>query len=321
MGPDYIWRSARLYGGGDPMKAVPKAFDESRALVRTLIRASRVRAERHWKRLGAVEARLERRQACHELRQILEALGYGWYKHQKVVELPPNRWRNVIAPACWSRPEPISDRRWCRLPAALEPLQPSGVDKVRVAVIRAVAEALDTAKTDLNRAVLPALGPNPRVWGRTTSEIMVHVDMKGEVGIRPLVFNPLRLPVKQIGGTLKRRVRKMLAVAHHPLAEAGDALLADWCRAGFISSPAGAMISDASYFWKDTDGRPRGNDDPTVSLVPSNGVPVGVGIGSIQPGWVPIRIVFDHRAFDARASQHLHPFLERRVGELVEELL
>ena len=314
LSPEYVYDAARAHGGDDLVAGVPGALAEVRGLLRTLARQALARAAR-----AGDEARAGARR---DVRLAFQALGALWH-YQAVEPLAGEPFRE-LAPAIWDRPEPIADLRHCRLPRVAAATRPRLPRLARSAVLRAVGEALERFP-DANRALLPGRGTAARAWRRRTGEILLHLQL-APGDLRPVVLRPAGLAAAAIDSEIRRHMRTLLAVRKHPLDAVGRALLARWMRAGFLVSPGGAMVSDVGALWADEAGVPRGIRDPDVALLDGNGVPIAIGIGEIVDEaagapWLPLRIVFDHRVLDAHHARELHPFLERRVGELVEESL
>jgi hypothetical protein len=161
-----------------------------------------------------------------------------------------------------------------------------------------------TDQPALNRAFLDG-----SVWQRSTPEVMLHAEIAAD-DIRPLVFNAAHLADTELQRLLRKEYKRTLQMVRHPLAPVGHQLLRDWVEAGFIGSPAGAMIS--------TPGR-VGVEVGLPVLIPGNGVPLAVAVGALQGDECTLGIVMDHRVFDASHGGEVHQYLKREVPLLARD--
>lgn len=286
LSPDYIIPAAEHHGGGDPVLGARAAYYEARGVVRSILYGAYTRHRHKFARDQKLKDEARRSARC-----TLEALGFRGY-FQEVGAQIDTAWRR-LAGTLWPTGQAIAG--WVELGGL-----PGDSSRVQRAALRAVSQLL-VEHPDLNRTVLDG-----RVWGRLTPEVMFHVECEPDE-IRPLVLDPSRVDDRAVAAILRGEIRKLARLRKHRLAPVGDELLRAWCEAGFIASPAGAMVSSVG---------PAGVECGLPTLIPGNGVPIAVAVGHLDRGHVVLGISLDHRALDASHGGRIHTFLKERVQEL-----
>jgi hypothetical protein len=133
--------------------------------------------------------------------------------------------------------------------------------------------------------------------------------------IRPILVNASELDDKQTQWALTWGMIQAKKDLLHPLAPVAVQILNKWLDAGFIASPAGAMISAVGY---DRTGQPN-ISEPEAALIDGNGVPVVVVIGEIEAGRIELRMTFDHRCLDPHQGGKLHRWMMAEVPKEIQK--
>lgn len=291
LSPGYIRAAAQAHGLGDAILGSEAAYHEARGAIRSYLRhviaRERRRLERDHPAGPAREAAM--RAAKGEVRRSMEALGYR-FTFQRLAGQIETPWRRLSF-SCF--PQGAAIDGFCELELA------DGIDPARLSrtVIRCLSRLL-VARPALNRAVLDG-----RVWQRVSPEVMAHVEV-GPDQIEPVVLDAATASDPETARTLLGQIRSTLRAIRHPLAEVGAALTRAWVEAGFIASPAGVMVSDATR---------SGITHPLPALIPANGVPLAVAIGAPRGARVALGIRADHRAGDASLFGEVHEWLRVQV--------
>jgi hypothetical protein len=276
MEPSRVTQRAReldtLYGGTDPVMGAWAAYRELRAKVR---RAARVIAAREEKPLAGTGFAL-----------AMRAMGYVG-RFQPVNRLTLTDWREA-SPDVLGEEIAIPGGVWVGVGRARQ-------RELNLASFRAISDAL-VRFPYLNRAFLKG-----RVYERSSGEVMVHTSPKLDV-IRSVILDPstARSTWKQWAKALKGMKR----AEDHWLRPLGTFLLRQWCKAGFIASPAGAMVSPVGD---------SGVEFGWPPLIPGNGIPLAISICKPVDGKAFFGVRPDHRVLDA---PHLGPLYQHLKEEI-----
>jgi hypothetical protein len=298
LSPGYVREAAREYGLGDLVLGAEAAYHEARGAIRAYLRHVISRERRAIVREVPEGPRREAAilAAKREARRALAALGYRFH-FQRLSRQIWTPWRK-LAFSCFD-PAGAGIDGFCRL------VFDRDVSENPALIVRSVLRALADLLRDepaLNRAILDG-----RVWERTSPEVMVHAELAPDQ-IEPVVVSVAGCSDEEVGRALRAQLRAALESARHELAPIGHALMGAWVEAGFLASPAGAMMSDATR---------SGITHPRPALVPGNGVPLAVAVGTPIGREVWVGIVADHRAGDASLWGRVHKELRCRVPALV----
>jgi hypothetical protein len=174
----------------------------------------------------------------------------------------------------------------------------AGFQSVYEAAIIATSRMLKE-EPELNRAVLDG-----RVWQRSDSLVMVHFEIR--TGLMSMVMDAARRDPECVRRKLRRGLKTAVKFSKTEMAPYSTQLLIEWARAGFIGSPAGAMVSGCpgiEYGWG--------------ALVPCNGIPLVVCVNQPIDGRVFIGVSPDHRAFDGKQVPYIHGFLYEHIREIL----
>ncbi len=298
LGPGWMHEAARAHGGGDPVAGAPGAYAEARELLRTLLGPVRRRERRAAARAHPGDAAAARAGWLRRWRQVkrsVHALG-GWPQWTPL-EPVTAAWRRLAAD--------LEPDRWpidgFRLAVATEGVSP-GVFRTAVAV--ALGELLD-AEPGLHRAFIDG-----RTWYRRGPVRVLETVRLACDEIRPIAYAVAGL--REVAVARRRALRQAREVFGHPLERAGLDLVAAWCRAGFLASPASLALTDLLG---------SGVAVGLPALVRGNGVPLAVALGDeIEPGRRTLGIRVDHRALDADHGGRVHAHLATEVPRLCRTL-
>jgi hypothetical protein len=278
MEPARVTRRAReldpLYGGTDPVMGAWAAYRELRGLVRA---AARKIAAREGKPLAGTGFAM-----------AMRAMGYVG-RFQPVNRLKMTDWREA-APDVLGAEIAIPGGIWVDVGHARQ-------RDLNLACFRAISDALVRLPW-LNRARL-----QERIYERTSGEIMVHTSPALDI-VRSVILNPSAGGSRSTWNLWSKALRGMKRAEDHWLRPLSTYLLRAWCRAGFIASPAGAMISPVG----DT-----GVEFGWPPLIPGNGVPLAISICRPVEGKAFIGVRPDHRVLDA---PHLGPLYQHLKEEI-----
>lgn len=299
LSPGYVCAAAREHGIGDRILGAEAAYREARGAVRSYLRHVIARERRRIELCHPVgpERADALADAKREVRRTMEALGYR-FTFQRLTGQIATPWRR-LAFACFPAAGAAIDG-FCELD--LGTYRPD-TSRLARTVIRALSRLL-RERPALNRAVLDG-----RVWQRSSAEIMVHAEV-GPDQIEPLVVDASSLSDAQTASALLGQLRQVLRAIRHPLYPVGAELTRAWVDAGFIASPAGAMVSDATR---------SGITHPLPALIPANGVPLAVAIGAPRGPQVALGIRADHRAGDSSLYGEVHEWMRSEVPRLYAE--
>jgi hypothetical protein len=282
LSPDYMRSAAARYGDGDIIRGAPEAYIETRKMTRMLVNQARERNRVPGERLP------------RDMEFALLMRNLGWPLLHKMPAL-----------------ESVADEGWRRLACAFWPngTPINGGFKMYVgdASFQDVYEAAIIATSNFlhhypqyNRAVL-----DDRVWSRKDSALMVHFEVRND--LRSLVMDPRRRDTIWVHRKLSKGLRSAVKFSKSEMGKYATQLLIEWARAGFISAPAGAMVSGApgiEYGWG--------------ALVPSNGIPLVICVNEPIDKRVFIGVTPDHRAFDGKVAKHSHQFLYDNITEILK---
>jgi len=283
LGPDYLWSASRNYGDGDVIKGAAKAYDETRKIIRKLVNQARERERKPGERLP------------RDLEFALLVKSLGWPLFSTVPELKEIKdegWRSLAA-AFWPNGTPIQG-------GAFVDVGNATYDDVYIATIRATSMMLKTYDYT-NRAVL-----DNRVWQRGDPNVLVHFEVRND--LRSMILDGSQRNATWIRRKLGRGLRSAIKFSKSDMGKVSTKLMIEWARAGFIGSPAGAMISGcpgATYGWG--------------ALAPANGIPLVVCINKVLDGKCFLGVTPDHRAFDGKVASKLYDYLGPKVEELVND--
>lgn len=285
LSPDYIWSAAERYGKGDAIRGARKAYIETRKLIRLLVNQAR---ERERKEQG-----LDRLPRDLEFALLLRSLGWPVYGSiKKLIPVSDEGWRR-LANAFWPNGTPI--------PGGLTiPVKDAKFTDVYEAAIIATSRMLEE-HPEFNRAVL-----DERVWQRSDNLVMVHFEIR--TGLMSMVMDASKRDREWVNKKLRKGLKTAVKFSRTEMARYSTQLLIEWARAGFIGSPAGAMISGCpgvQYGWG--------------ALVPCNGIPLVVCVNEPIDGKVFLGISPDHRAFDGKQVPYIHGFLYEHIQEILDD--
>jgi len=122
-----------------------------------------------------------------------------------------------------------------------------------------------------------------------------------------MVMDPHKRDKEWVHRKLRKGLKAAAKFSKTEMARYSTQLMIEWARAGFIGSPAGAMVS----------GCP-GVEMGWGALVPSNGIPLVVCVNHPIDGRVFIGVTPDHRAFDGKQVPYIHGFLYEQLQELLK---
>ena len=254
---------AREHGEGDPVRGARGAWLEVRSILREWVRHVRKRdaaktdlgVSFSFKHLGVVGSYCE------------------------VLEIREERWRQT-AIHCWDYPAQILGQVKVKVGR-------SNNSQINHSTMRAVSKALRLVPL-ANRALLDG-----RCWQRVSPEIMVNFELSGDMN--STVFDATDRTDLWLSRKMHRAIKAARKLHSHELADFGAELAAKWAEAGFISSPAGAMISLMGN---------TGVYSGYGPLVPGNGVPIAIAVCAINEddNTVLIGGTFDHRVIDGRTE-------------------
>jgi hypothetical protein len=282
LSPDYMWSTARIYGEGDAIRGAPKAYDETRKMIRMLVKQARERERVPGERLP------------RDLEFALLMRSLGWPLLSQVPRL-----------------DSVTDEGWRRLAIALWPTGANirggaflnvgsvSFQDVYVAAIIATSRMLKEYP-ETNRAVL-----DNRVWQRKDFNVMVHFEVRND--LRSMVLTPHDKDIDWVEKKLFKGLRAAAKFSKTEMAKYSTQLLIEWARAGFIGSMAGAMVSGcpgATYGWG--------------ALAPANGIPLVVCIGKVENGKCFLGVTPDHRAFDGKVSAIFYEYLKPTIEEVLK---
>lgn len=240
---------------------------------------------------------------CSEISSALKAIGYVGAVDQ-IWPLEGKVWRTMWAPIAFPlgpydihhTVEIWNPRRWSSTGFMLQ-------------VAQAGAEAL-VAHPELNRCHLRG-----RTYSRQKSEVLFYTQIAPDE-IRFPTLNPIGLSETDLYKRWRAAVVDVRRTSKHRLAWAGNELMAQWLRAGFVVSPAGLAIAGGGSS-SDDDGLP----DPKPALSAANGVPIVIGVGALPPKTAlaahqvaKLIVLMDHRVFDKYHGQILRKFLIERFA-------
>ncbi len=278
LSPDYVVPAAEAYGKGDPVMGAAPAYREVHEVLRSYARY--------------VAHRDREKVTGRGLAQALARMGYV-NRTQPVLPERLSEWRETAAVA-WEQSSGAIPG-WVEAEVGAVPY-----DRLTRAVVRSLSRVLSRNRR-LNRAVLRG-----RVYQRQTTEIMLAVSPAPD-DVRTVVLDPFADDDRRLKRAIFRALRVLREPDHHPLRVLAGPLLRAWLRAGFIASPAAAMVSPVGGVGV------RGGFD---ALLRGNGVPLALAIGKVRDGRVTITVTADHRAFDADTLGPLYEALEQEVPRL-----
>jgi len=284
LSPDYMWSASERYGKGDAIKGSRLAYVETRKLIRLLVNNAREREKE--------EQQLDRLPKDLELAMLIRNL--GWPIFANIPKLIPitNDWRKM-ANTFWPNGTPING-------GFRVSVGDTKFSDVYEATIMATSRLLKQ-HNDSNRAVLDG-----RVWKRSDSLVMVHFELRN--GLMSMVMDPAKRDQQWVHRKLRKGLKTAVKFSRTKMAPYSAKLLMEWAKAGFIGSPAGAMIS----------GCP-GAEEGYGALVPCNGIPMVICVNEPTDGKVFIGVTLDHRALDGNAAKGIYMFLQNEIKEILNE--
>lgn len=284
LGPEYFWSAAQNYGNGDAIRGAPEAYDETRKIIRRLVNQARERERKPGERLP------------RDLEFALLLRSLGWPLFAKVPELKEVKdegWRK-LANAFWPEGTPING-------GAFAEVGDVGYYDVYVATIKAVSIMLKE-HPETNLAVLDG-----RVWQRDDPNVMVHFEVRDD--LRSMIINAHDKEMQWIERKLRKGLRSAVKFSKSDMGKVSTQLMCEWARAGFIGSPAGAMIAGcpgATWGWG--------------ALAPANGIPLVVCVNKVTDDHkCYIGVTPDHRAFDGKVAATLYDYLIPKIEEIVHD--
>jgi len=261
LSPEYMIPLAREYGEGDPVRGARAAWLEVRGILREWVR--------HVRKRDAARTDLGVSFSFKHLGVVGNYSG--------VLEVKEERWRQT-AIQCWDYPAQI-------LGQVKVEVGHSTSTEINYSAMRAVSKAL-TLVPLANRALLDG-----RCWQRVSPDIMVNFELGGDMN--STVFNATGKSDDWLRRKMHRAIKAARKLHKHELADFGAMLSAKWAKAGFISSPAGAMLSLMTN---------TGVHSGYGPLVPGNGIPVAIAVCSADDDTVTVGGTFDHRVIDGRTE-------------------
>jgi hypothetical protein len=286
----------------DAVLAAPMAYRRIRRLVVRVVRWIRARERGKLLAAGLNPDSPEFREAYAEIRasisQALRAVGYVGAVDQ-VWPLEGKAWREWAPLAFPAGPYDIHH--------TLEVPHRGTPTTFMLQVAQAGAEAL-FAHPELNRCHLQG-----RTYCRQKTEVLFYTQIAPDE-IRFPTLDPLALEPDQLLRRYRQAIVDARKSAAHPLAWAGNELMSQWLRAGFVVSPAGLAIAGGGEVSAE-----GGLPDPKPALAAANGVPFVIGIGAPVGArsfrWPRAKLVLlmDHRVFDAHHGLIARRFLEERL--------
>lgn len=281
MSPEYVIAAAKQFGEGDPVRGATAAYQEVRTLVREYIRFIRFRDGLSGQDL--------------QLALVLRALGWIPRNYQHVLPVEETEW-NQTAQVFWPTGADMPGFVTIDVGDASQ-------QDVNLLVIQSTSKML-REHPSLNKAFLQG-----RTYQRQSPEVMIHVDIRGE--IRSLVMDASDKDRRWIERRLRRGMRALLKAEKDPLVrKLSSGMLRSWAEAGFITSPAGAMISLVG-----DQGVPQG----IAPLVPANGIPLTVTVGKVENGKVILGLNGDHRVFNGSQMGQMYQYLKSAVSGRTNE--
>jgi hypothetical protein len=227
-----------------------------------------------------------------EMALLLRSL--GWPLFRKYTHVTPTKSEGFRELACamWPQGTPIMGAFTVEVGAATW-------SELYRAVIKATSQML-VEVPETNRAVL-----DDRVWDRHDSYVMTHLPVRDD--LRSMILDASKMTDVQIERKIRKGHRAAVKFSKSAMGKISTALLCDWMKAGFIGSPAGAMISgaaDVELGWG--------------ALVPGNGIPLVICVNEVKDGKCILGVTPDHRAIDGPTAGKIRMFLSKRITELLE---
>lgn len=269
MAPDYVLAAANEHGEGDFVRGAPDAYREVRNAVRRYIRT--IRSDRG---------------ADIKLALLLRNLGWIPWGFDHVKPL----WSRELELYGRLYPDVTPIPGWVEVDVGDKPH-----DFVFRATMRVVSAMLE--RDELNKCVL-----HGKPYQRTDQRVMIH--LKTREGLRSPVFDAAGMTDEKLKLKIRRALRAAVkAEAHEPqITLAGRQLLYAWLKVGFITSPAGAMVSSAPKV-------PAGY----AALVPTNGVSLAVSVNRVKDSKCIITLTPDHRVYSGDDAGEMYEYIEREV--------
>jgi hypothetical protein len=285
LSPDYMWSAARQCGDGDAIIGAPKAYKQTRTMIRGLINQARDREKK--------EKGLDRLPKDLEFALMMRAL--GWPLFGQLPPLLPLRDRGWyrVAQAFWPQGEIIPGGFWIDVPKA------TCFNDMYKATIMGVSYMLDNFAYT-NKAVLDG-----RVWQRSGAEVMIFHETRSD--LKPQVINPAGRDKVWLERKIFKGMKTAVKSSKSEMNDYTTQLLVEWARAGFIGSPAGAMVSGCN-----------GADQGWAALAPANGIPLAVCVNAIH-GTIHdkcyLGVTLDHRAFNGKIASLIYSHLDQYITE------
>lgn len=283
LSPEYLIPAAREHGDGDPVRGAYDAYREVRGLIRNY---ARFVAHRDGERVAGLGLGL-----------ALRAMGYLGGP-QPLGEEIRSDWRATAEAT-------FTDANCAMTGEVVVGVGNAPRTRASLAAMLAVSRLLVFHGGKVNRARLQR-----RVFERTSPEILVHVETEPDE-IRSVMLVPAYVhPPHRLGRRWLRALRGLKRLEDHWLRPLASQLLRAWGSAGFIHSPAGAMVSLVGAA-----GVQRG----WAPLFPANGIPLAFTVARCG-GDLVLGLTADHRVLDASACGLAYTFLQEEVPRCLQTI-
>jgi len=283
LSPDYMWSAAKEYGDGDAIKGSRKAYAETRKLIRLLVNQAR-ETEKQAQGLDKLPRDLE-------LAFLIKSLGWPIFAQvPELVQVKDEGWRRLAA-AFWPQGTPINGGFYMEVGEA-------DFSEVYEAALIATSRMLHDFP-DMNRSFLDG-----RVWQRADSLVMLHFEIR--TGIVSMVMDAHKRDMPWVHKKLRKGLRTAVKFSKTEMTKYSTQLMIEWAGAGFLGSPAGAMVSGAP-----------GIEQGWGALVPCNGIPLVICVNEPIDGRVYIGVTPDHRVFDGNVAKTVHGILRYHIEGLL----